>query len=233
MFTLVIGILIIIALTGVRTVSYNEYAYEYEFGKLKAEPKHQGFNWIGLGHLKRLNNQFENYNFVVDASTKDMQGVDFEVNVNMRLKEDKAYSFLLDYKDKKVFLNYLENKVQEKTKTVFFKYNAEELLGKRLEITNNVLEVIQNMAGIEYFELKDFTISNIQYSDEFDRTLERKAQVEIEREIIKKQKENMELMNENIMSLKIDDYLKYQIAEKWDGKSSLIISDRFLTTSMN
>lgn len=216
------------ALLGFRVVRYNEYAYEYELGNLKMDIKEPGIRWIGIGQLKRISNQYMNYNTKVDASTKDMQGVDFDVNVKLITKKDRAYEFFKDYPSMDSFKNYLESKIQEKSKTVLFKYNAEELLGNRLEITRNVLDSLKELDGVDYFEIKDFAISNIQFSGDFDAILERKAQVMIERGILEQQKENMRIMRENVDMLDTEDYLRYQIAEKWDGKASLIISDSFI-----
>jgi len=229
---LIIGALVVITLLfcawGISIVQYNEYAFEREFGKLYQDQKEIGFNWIGFGTLDRVNNQVRNYEMTVTAASKDMQDVGIILNLNLRLKEDQAYNFLLNYKDETTYMQYLNNKVQEKVKTVILKYNAGEILNNRLVISKECFDDISNIKELVYFEFNDLAIVNIKFSDEFSKSLERNAQVEIERQILVKQKDNLQLMKENMGILDIDTYFKYQLIEKWDGKASLLISDALL-----
>lgn len=213
-------------------VEYNEYAYENEFGKLSNDLKTQGFNYVGFGTLIRINNQVRAYNIHVDAATKDMQEVKFDVNINAKLKKEESYNLLKDYKDENTFFTYVNNKIQEKAKTVIYKYDAKEMLDRRLEIGNDIKTEVSKMPELKYFELDDVALANIQYSEEYNKVIEAKAKIDIERDIILKQKENLELQKKNIESIDVDTYFKYQLIEKWDGKTPLIISDSLLSTSM-
>lgn len=216
----VIALLIIAIIWGLWAISivqYNEFAYEREFGKLHSELKEPGFTWVGFGTLERVNNQVRTYTIKVDAATNDMQQVVFDVNINAKIKKDSSYDFIKDYKSEDTFIDYLENKIQEKSKAVIFEYGAQELLKNRLNISRNVYNEVSTIPELTYFEIKDITLSNIDFAEEYDKILERKAQVEIERDIIINQKENLRLLEENMNSIDIDTYFKYQIVEKWDG----------------
>jgi len=211
-------------------VEYNENAYELEWGKLSSEQLHTGFNYIGFGSVKTVNNQIRAYNIHVAAATKDMQEVTFDVNINARIKKDESYNFLRDYYTEEVFLTYINNKIQEKSKTIIYKYDAKEMLDKRLEISHAIRDEVSVMPELKYFELEDLALANIQYSEEYNKIIEEKAKLDIQKDIIMKQKENLELQKKNIDSIDVDKYFKYQLIEKWDGKSSLIISDAILTS---
>jgi|SRR3972149_1041604 len=227
---LLLGIGLLILVFGLRIVEYNEYAFEREFGTLYQDQKETGFNWIGFGSLQRINNQVRNYEIIVKAVSKDLQDVSIDLNLNLRIKKDQAYNFLVNYKDEATYLQYLNNKVQEKVKTVILKYDAVEILNNRLAISEEFNDDVSNIKELNYFEFNDLAIKNIQFGDEFTKSLERKAQVNVERDILIKQKENLEVMRQNMVILDVDTYFKYQLIEKWDGKTPLIISDAVINT---
>lgn len=232
----VIGIIVfaVIALIWIfwafNIVAYNEYAYEVEFGHLNPDLKHAGINYVGFGHLERMNNQIQSYNIKVDASTKDRQVVVFDVNLNMRLKESESFQFLKDYKEESTFITYLNNKILERSKTVITRFSAEDMQFKRLEVGQAIYDEVKIMPELHYFEINDVTLSNFDFSDEYDKSLEKNAQIDVERQIILKQNENLALQQKNINSIDVDKYFKYQLIEKWDGKAPLIISDALLVT---
>ena len=227
---LLLGIGLLILVFGLHIVEYNEYAFEREFGTLYQDQKETGFNWIGFGSLQRINNQVRNYEITVKAASKDLQDVSIDLNLNLRIKKDQAYNFLVNYKDEATYLQYLNNKVQEKVKTVILKYDAVEILNNRLAISEEFNDDVSNIKELNYFEFNDLAIKNIQFGDEFTKSLERKAQVNVERDILIKQKENLEVMRQNMVILDVDTYFKYQLIEKWDGKTPLIISDAVINT---
>lgn len=204
-------------------VQYNEYAYEVEFGKLDANSHTPGFTYVGFGSLVRVNNQVRGYNIHVEAATNDMQEVNFDVNINAKLKKDEAYNFIKDYKSEDTFFTYVNNKIQEKAKTIIYKYNAKDMLDKRLVISAEIKNEVSKMPELKYFELEDLALANIKYSDEYNKIIEDKAKLDVQREIIIKQKENLALQQQNINGIDVDKYFKYQLIEKWDGKAPLFL----------
>ncbi|HYD03562.1 MAG TPA: SPFH domain-containing protein [Alphaproteobacteria bacterium] len=209
-------------------VQYNEYAYEREFGKLSSTIKEPGIRYVGFGSLVRVNNQVRSYNIQVDAATSDMQEVKFDVNINARLKKDESYNYIRDYEYEETFIAYVNSKIQEKSKTIIFQYSASEMLEKRLEISEAVYEAVKDIPELQYFEVEDISLSNIDFSEEYDQILERKARLTIEKDIILQQKENLELQKKNIDSIDVDKYFKYQLIEKWDGSAPLFVGSTIL-----
>lgn len=220
------------AIFAFRIVDYTEYAYEVEFGKLRSDLLTPGFNYIGIGRITSVNNQVRVYNIKVDAPTKDLQSVTFDVNVNAKIKKDESYNFIKDYADEQTYFNYVNNKIQEKSKTIIYKYSANDMVDKRLEIGEEIKSAVKSMSDLKYFELGDIALSNIKYSDQYDAILEQKAKINVEKDIINAQTENLKLQMKNIESIDVDKYFKYQLIEKWDGKTPLIISDSLLTTGV-
>jgi regulator of protease activity HflC (stomatin/prohibitin superfamily) len=223
--------IILFLLIGIRIVRYDEYAIEKTFsGKLYSYVYDPGFRWLGFSSLIRVNNQVRNYEVVVEAASKDYQDVNMIVNLNMVIKKDKVYDFVKNYQSEEQYVQYLNNKIQEKIKTIIIKYDAEEVLNNRLEISKELYGSVADMPELTYFKINDLAIKNIQFSEKFSETLERKAQISIEQDILTRQKDNLELLKANMKIVDIDTYFKYQLIEKWDGKSNLIISDALLTS---
>lgn len=224
-FVLLIGFLV----WAFNIVDYNEYCVEKEFGHLKPEVKTQGIRWVGIGRLQCVNNQVRNYEIKVDGASNDFQDVLVTLNLNIRINKDKVFDFVKDYKTEDKFTQYLNNKVQEKVKLILLKYSAEDLLLKREQVRDEMYKAVIKIPELKYFTFNDITIKNVEFSEEFNKMLERRAGINQEKIIIEKQKENLKLLKENIKELDISDYFKYKLIEKWDGKADLIISDAILT----
>ena len=132
-----------------RIVGYNEYAYEKEFGKLKMELKEPGIRYVGIGSFIRVNNQVRTYNIPVDAATKDIQSVNFDVNLNIQLKEEESFNFIKDYQTEESYFTYMNSKIQEKAKTVIYKYSAMDMIDKRLLISQDILAEISQIKELK------------------------------------------------------------------------------------
>ena len=145
------------------------------------------------------------------------------LNLNLRIKKDKVRDFILNYPNEEVYSSYLNNKIQERSKVIVLKYDAEDFIFNRDDIRRELLEELNKIEELDYFVLNDLAIKDIQFSSEFSRIIEQRAQVSIERETIIRQKENIELIKQNLNILDADSYFKYKIAEKWDGSSPLTI----------
>ena len=218
---------------SISIVQYNEFGIRKHFTGNIDNDVYKGLNYIGaFSSMIKVSNQIRNYEIMVDAPSKDYQSVKIDLNMNIRIKEDKTYDFVKNYPNEQMYIEYLNNKVQEKVKTILLEYNAEEILNNRLEISKKFYDSAKEIKELEYFELNDLAIKNIAFSPEFTLVLEKKAQIGIQNQIIQSQKQNLILLKENINVVDINDYFKYELIEKWDGKTPLIISDSLLSTTL-
>jgi len=190
-----------------------------------------GMKWIGWSTYKRVNNQVRNYEIVVDSASSDLQDVQVVLNMNIQIEKAQVYNFVKNYRNEEHYNEYLNNKIQEEVKTILLQYDAEEILKNRLKIRDEMKTRVMSITELKYFTINDLTIKDVEYTAKFNEVLEAKARVIQEREIITRQKENLMLIKENMQIIDIDTYFKYQLIEKWDGQSSLIISDAILTSA--
>ncbi len=225
----VIGIiaifLFIYAIASFSILQYNENGIIKSFnGKLDSNLETQGWVYVGMfNSMIRVNNQIRNHQITVEASSKDLQKVTILLNINMQIKSDKTYDFIKNYLNEDTYTDYLNNKMQENIKIDVLKYNVLDFVNNRSEVSKDIKNDVQNIPELNYFDIKDISIVNIKYSDELEKVFEQKGQVLLEREVISRQKENIELINQNMNLTNMDNYFKYRIAEKWDGKAPLTI----------
>lgn len=224
-FGVIFGLLAIVFAFSI--VGYDEYAIEEEFGSLKGEFKDQGITYVGFGSLIRINNQVRNYEIKADGYSKDKQKTVLDLTLNLQIKKEFTKDYIKNYRSEEVYAKYLTNKVQEKVKTIISKYKAEDFIDNRENISKELKESLVDVKELEYFEFKDVSIENVDYSEEFKEILERKAKVNIERDIIMKQRQNNIELRKNIDELDIDAWLKYQVGTNYKGET-LIVGGEFL-----
>lgn len=230
LFIIVLVIASIVLLCSFRIVGYNEYAIEKEFGQIKGDFKDPGFTWVGIGSLIRVNNQIRNYDITVDGFSRDKQQVVLDLIVNLKMKKEFVKDFILNYKDEATYEEYITNKIQDEVKTILSKYEAQYALDNRDLLSEELTVMLQGVKEIEYFEFNDVVIDDIRYSEEYRAILEESARIDIEREIIIKEKENNIELKKNIDVLDIDSYLKYKIANKYTG-GNLYLGGEFLASN--
>lgn len=217
--------LLITAVFVFNIVSYNEYAIEKEFGQIVGDFKEPGLTYVGIGTLIRVNNQIRNYDINIDGFSNDKQQVKLDIIVNMKIKKEFVKDFILNYKTEEIYNEYLENKVQDEVKSILSKYEAEYALENRDTLAKELTERLKVVKEIEYFEFNDVVIDNIEYSPEFRAILEDSARVDIERDIIMKERQNAVELRKNIEELNINSYLKYKIANNYKGESLFLGGD--------
>jgi regulator of protease activity HflC (stomatin/prohibitin superfamily) len=228
-FAIIILLAIIMPFIVLTRVNYSEYGIKKTWtGHLNDNVLTDGIRYRGFGSIITASNQVRNYEIKVDAPSRDFQSVIMDLNLNLRLKKEQTYNFIKNYADENTYISYLNNKIQEKVKTIILKYDAEEILLNRINVSKELYNEVKDIPELTYFEFNDLTLANIEFKPEFDALLEKKAQILFEREILTQQKQNLVLLSENMKVVDINTYFKYKLIEKWDGVASLIISDAII-----
>ena len=172
-----------------------------------------------------------------ESSTKDMQTVASTVAVNYNVNKETANQLYknvgTDYED--IIINPA---ILESIKSAMAQYTAEELITKRAEVSNKIQETLINKIKERGFNVTEFNLTNVDFSEEYDKAIEAKAvkqqevvtaQAELEKQKIQNEKEIaiaekdakvMELQNEQItdktLQLKSLE-IQQKLIEKWNG----------------
>lgn len=169
------------------------------------------------------------------SATKDQQTVKIKVNVQYRLDGSKARELYQTVKDQ-TYLNeaIIPPFIQEAVKASSSKYSATELLEKRDLVKTDVEEALQSRLKEYYSTVVAVNIENIDWSDQFDKSIEAKviAEQDVQR---KKQELEQAKIQAEIDLTKANAYAQQQAVigkalrenpealekakiEKWDGK---------------
>ena len=180
-----------------------------------------------------------------ESSTKDMQTVTTTIALNYNVNKEIANQLYkeigMEYED--IIINPA---ILESIKSAMAQYTAEELITKRLEVSNKIQDTLKLKIEDRGFTVTEFNLTNIDFSEEYDKAIETKAvkqqevvtaQAELEKQKIQNEKEIsiaekdakvMELQNSQITdnTLRLKELeIKQKMIEKWNGQ--------FPTTMLN
>lgn len=166
-----------------------------------------------------------------NASSSDMQSVDYKVAVNFRVNPEKSATLF-----QKVGESYSDTiispSIQESTKSVMAKYTAEGLIQNRVVIGEEIRKALEEKIGNYGIVIESIAIENFNFSEEFNKAIEAKqtaqqqalkAQEDLNRIKIEGEQKIVQAQAEadanNIKANSIDDkILKQMWIEKWNGQ---------------
>lgn len=242
--------LILIGLSGllliipgcITTIATGEVGIKTTWGKITNTNMKEGiqfkYPWQDVIKMNVKVQKYENTKGM-ETSTKDMQVVNSViVSVNYQLDDNKVVDIY-----REVGVGYdliiLEPAIQESIKSTISQYNAEELVTKRGEVSDKILESISNK--VKNYGLKVISVSfkDFDFSDEYNQSIERKtiaeqnaltAEQELKTSEANAKKMIIEAQAEadanNIKNSTItEEILTQQFIDKWDGELPKVMGD--------
>lgn len=235
-----VGVGLIVLFNSLTVVPTGYAGIKTNFGKVQKETIQEGLNIKAPFVEKIVKIDCRTKKLEVDGSgsTRDMQDVNVKIAVNYNV-EKKIASKLY----KNVGIDYeniiIQPAMQEAIKSNLAKYTAEELISKRSEVSDKIQEDLTNKISSNGFEITDFNVLNIDFSEAYDEAIEKKAvkqqevataqaelektKIENEKEIeqAKKDAEVMRLQNQEITdkTLQLKELeIKQKAIDKWNGQ---------------
>lgn len=214
---------IIIGLNCFTTVDVGESVVVTGFGNIKGTLS-QGVHAINPFYSTHTFNLRNNkYETVANSATADIQKADISVTVNYNIEESKVAEIYQTYGNDFMGKVFAQN-VQEAVKSASAHYTASELVTKRDELKATVKDLItKKMPNI--ITVTDVAITNVDFSDSFDQSVE--AKVRAEQEALTA-KANLEKKRYEAEAIKAQaeainhaggaEYVQLKWIEKWDGK---------------
>lgn len=242
--------LILIGLSGllliipgcITTIATGEVGIKTTWGKITNTNMKEGiqfkYPWQDVIKMNVKVQKYENTKGM-ETSTKDMQVVNSViVSVNYQLDDNKVVDIY-----REVGVGYdliiLEPAIQESIKSTISQYNAEELVTKRGEVSDKILESISNK--VKNYGLKVISVSfkDFDFSDEYNQSIERKtiaeqnaltAEQELKTSEANAKKMIIEAQAEadanNIKNSTItEEILTQQFIDKWNGELPKVMGD--------
>ena len=221
-------------------VQYGKVGIKTRFGQVQDTVIQEGLNLKApfVENIVKIDCKTKKIESSSESSTKDMQTVTTTVAVNYNVNKDTANKLYqevgLDYEN--IIIN---PSILESIKSAMAQYTAEEIITKRAEVSNKIQETLVNKIKNRGFDVTEFNLTNIDFSEEYDKAIEAKAvkqqevvtaQADLEKQKIENEKEIsraekdakvMELQNQQITenTLKLKELeIKQKMIEKWNGQ---------------
>ena len=144
--------------------------------------------------------------------TKDIQQARITYVINYNVQPDKVNKLFQE-----VGMDYVSTiltpVVEGTIKDIIGKWNAQDLIANREKATGDILFRLQNQLSDNYINVTDFQMTEINYSDVFERAIESKVTAEQE---ALKAKKSMAIRAKALSQNK--SLVQYEAVQKWDGK---------------
>ncbi len=221
-FGVVAVIAIIFSLNCFTTVDVGESVVVVGFGNIKGTLG-QGIHAINpLYSTHTFNLRNNKYETVANSATADIQKADIAVTVNYNIEESKVAEIYQTYGNDFMGKVFAQN-VQEAVKSASAHYTASELVTKRDELKATVKDLIsKKMPNI--ITITDVAITNVDFSDSFDQSIEAKVRAEQEALTAKAnlekkryEAEAIKAQAEAINNAGGAEYVQLKWIEKWNG----------------
>ncbi len=172
----------------------------------------------------------------LSASSKDLQEVEANVVVNYKINSEKAVDIFIQYQNAEQFgYNVIEPIIRQSVKSVTAQYTAEELVTKRLEISDKVNALLAQEIPKNGATLVLANLTNFGFSDSFKNAINKKvtavqlaeaAKNDLEKikfeqqgviEVAKATAEAQRISSAALAAQGGSDYVQLKAIEKWNG----------------
>lgn len=207
------------------------------FGEVNMTPLNNGMHLVNpLSSIKNINIQLQRATMdSANAGTKDLQQVHTDIVINYRLNADKVAYI---YKDSGVDLvnKVLAPSLNEAFKSVTGHYNSEELITKRDEVSEKILEHVRHKLAQFDIIVESISLVNFGFSADYQKAIEakviatqqkQKAEQDLERIKVEAasriaqaegEAKAIAIQAQAIQSNGGQAYVQLQWIDKWDGK---------------
>ncbi len=179
----VCALLLLIVPMSFHTVEAGEIAVVKNLGK--AEKVRTAGTYFDLWITKTYTTydaKVQNLEVKTQAYSKDAQTMDVAMTVQYQIDASKAIEIANKYGSIMVLANRIESIATEKTKSTLSSYSAMNIIETRSTISPQVEEIIKNTVNDEYYiNIVAVVLTNIDFSDAFEKTVEDKMIAEQEK----------------------------------------------------
>ena len=183
LLTLVFAALVAIVPASFHTVNSGEIAVVKHLGEARAVRTAGTYFdlWITESY-DVYDAKVQNMDISTQAYSKDAQTMDILMTVQYKIDESKAIEIANQYGSIDVLANRIESIATEKVKATLSSYSAMEIIETRSSISPTVENVIKTAVNEEYcVDIVAVVLTNIDFSEAFEKTVEDKMIAEQEK----------------------------------------------------
>ena len=187
----IVAIFALIALfSSFTTIKSGEIGLKSRFGEIVSQTTQEGiqFKVPFVEKVTKVNMKVQKADVTSSSATKDLQDVSISFAINFQLSPEKVMDLY-----KKIGQNYVEiilqPATQEALKNVTSKYTAEELITKRSEVSQQIIEELSAKVGKYGIIINELNIIDLNFSEAYNKAIEDKQVAEQE---VKKAQQELE-----------------------------------------
>lgn len=222
----------IVGFGSIRTVGAGEVGIITRFGEVnRVAESGLTFKIPFIESMTKMETRIQKQEVKSDAATKDLQEVNGAVAVNYSITNDNALKIY-----KELGINYVDTVITpiltEAFKEGVTQYTAEQLMANRTEAKEYILENVKNRLETYGITVIDANLTDLNFSEEFNKAIEQKVVAQQEVEKAKQELERVKVEAESrVENAKAeaeaqrlqqqtltDAMIKKMWIEKWDGK---------------
>ena len=216
-------------------VGPGERGIKIKLGQVQQESYGEGLHFIFpfIQKFKTMDVKTQRNTKTTAVYTKDIQQARITYVINYNLEPSLVNKLFqevgLDY-ETKILIPVVEGTIKD----IIGKWNAQDLIANREKATGDVLFKLQNSLKDNYINVTDFQMTEINYSDVFERAIESK--VTAEQEALKAKNKTVQVEEEakqkviaaqaeaKSMAIRAQalaqnkSLVQYEAVQKWDGK---------------
>ncbi|MBQ4115397.1 prohibitin family protein [bacterium] len=216
-------------------VGPGERGIKIRLGEVQPESYGEGLHFICpfIQKFKTMDVKTQKNTSTTAVYTKDIQQARITYVINYNVQPDNVNKIFqevgLDYVSK-----ILSPVVEGTIKDIIGKWNAQDLIANREKAADDILFKLQNQMSSKYINVTDFQMTEINYSDVFERAIESK--VTAEQEALKAKNKTVQVEEEakqkviaaqaeaKSMAIRAQalsqnkSLVQYEAVQKWDGK---------------
>lgn len=229
------------SLSSFAMISAGHRGVVMQFGAVENRVLGEGFNVITpyMESVVSMDVRTQKYEVVAAAATKDLLDVTTTVAVNYHLSPNSVNEIYqeigIDYES-----TVIAPAVQEVTKQITARFNAEQLINQRPAVKQEMEEVLKDRLANRSIIVETISIVNLEYPTEFNDAIKAKqtavqdairAQNKLEQIKFEAQQavakatgdaQAIDIINQQL--LKSPQYIQYLAVNKWDGKLPQVTS---------
>lgn len=179
----VFGLSFLVVPFSIRTVQAGEVAVVKHLGS--AEKIRTAGTYFDLWVTETYDTydaRVQNLNITTMAYSKDAQTMDIVMTVQFQIDSTKAIEIANNYGTLETLSNRIESVTIEKTKSVLSSYSAMTIIETRESISPQVEQTVKDAIDSNYFvQINTVVLTNIDFSDAFEKTVEDKMIAEQEK----------------------------------------------------
>ncbi len=231
---LVIFIVLLIAGNPLAIVDAGQRGVKVTMGKVSPESYTEGIHFVTpfISKIHTMDVKTQKSNPSTTVFTKDIQQARLAYVINYNLQPENAHKMYREVgKDYKTTI--LMPIVEGTVKNVIGGWNASDLIANRAKATSDILVKLQEQLDDNYINVTDFNITDIDYSDVFEKAIEGK--VTAEQEALKAKNQTVqvqELAKQKVIAAEAEAksmairanaltqnkaLVEYEAVQKWNG----------------